>query len=156
MYIESDLKEVINKSLPQAVGETLRKRLEQADQDAATVIDLNERIATYRKEIAALQATLTQLRTDLDQHGALAIREKAVADRERLAELVELKTQIAAEKGNAEFARSVAMGLVRNTEYRHSVFESSNTPIVKDTGGGYQSIEHPNSTRSVTTEQKVT
>jgi len=137
MNIEHELKDIIAKNLPQAVGEELQKRLQQADADVRELASLKERLEIRNKTIAELNETVIQLRDQLSKHVDIDVREAEVSKRERNAEIEALKVQLAASQGNTQFAQNVALGLVRNVEYRNSVFGSSNKsePIVRD---GYQ------------------
>lgn len=133
-----EIRSIIEKNLPAQVGETLRLVLEKgekdaaalelankANKDAANLIDrLNEQIAEYRK---------------LDSRNAgIEAREKAVADKERSLKIAELEYQLQAEKDKAQFGKDVAMGLVRNTEYRRTLFDNVTEPSGLDHYGNQQ------------------
>lgn len=137
MSIEQDLQEVINKNLPQAAGELLQQRLAQADRDAARVKDLETTRDKNAERIGQLDKQVSELRAKLAEHEAIDVREAAVAARENAAEIEALKVQLAAAHTNTAFAKDIALGLVRNVEYRSSVFSNGyqNEPIMKD---GYQ------------------
>ena len=138
--LDQDLKEAIGKHLPQAAGELLQERLKQADADAAMVVTQKERLDNLLGQIRDLEGKLNAANEELKKHGALATREAAVAEKERNAEIAALKVQLEAANSNTQFAKDVALGLVRNTEFRRNVFdsESTSTPIIPE-GFGYQS-----------------
>ena len=124
--IENDLKELLTKHLPQATSDALQERLRQADADKATVERQKEQISGLNTQIKELQAQFNNASDELKKHGALATREAAVAEKERNADIAALKVQLEAAQGNTQFAKDVAMGLVRNTEFRRHVFDSEN------------------------------
>lgn len=137
--LEQEMKEAIGKHLPQAVGDVLQERLKQAYADAAMVVTQKERLDNLIGQIRDLEGKLNAANEELKKHGALATREAAVAEKERNAEIAALKVQLEAANGNTQFAKDVALGLVRNTEFRRNVFdsESTSTPIIPE-GSGYQ------------------
>lgn len=137
--LEQEMKEAIGKHLPQAVGDVLQERLKQADADAAMVVTQKERLDNLVGQIRDLEGKLNAANEELKKHGALATREAAVAEKERNAEIAALKVQLEAANSNTQFAKDVALGLVRNTEFRRNVFdsESTSTPIIPE-GSGYQ------------------
>lgn len=137
--LETEMKEAIGKHLPQAVGDVLQERLKQADIDAATVERQKEQVATLIAKMAELEAKLRTANEEVGKHIALNKREEEISTRERNAEIASLKVELEASRGNTKFAQEVAMGLVRNTEYRRNVFDNENTstPIIPE-GSGYQ------------------
>ena len=65
-------------------------------------------------------------------------REKELQEKEIKFEVETLKYQLSAEKDKTETIQSIALGLVRNTEYRKTIFDSENpggTPVID--GQGY-------------------
>lgn len=120
----------------------------------ARCTELEQLLAKSIETNAVLQATIQTLQNDLKhannsitKAGDLNMREAELASRERALENTLLRTQLDAAQQNAEFAKSVAMGLVRNTEYRNTVFTSGSTPIARACGTGYDQVEqHPTST----------
>ena len=138
--LDQDLKEAIGKHLPQAAGELLQERLKQADVDAALVVTQKERLDNLLGQVRELEAKLRTANEELGKHKALDKREEEISTRERNAEIAMLKVQLEAANGNTQFAKDIALGLVRNTEYRRNVFdsESTSTPIIPE-GSSYQS-----------------
>ena len=150
--LDQDLKEAIGKHLPQAAGELLQERLKQADADAATVVTQKERLDNLLGQVRELEAKLRTVNEELGKHKALDKREEEISARERNAEIAMLRVQLEAANTNTQFAKDVALGLVRNTEYRRSVFDSetTSTPIIPE-GASYQSgTANGNSSRSTT------
>lgn len=144
--MQDEINQIIAKNLPQAVGDELRKRLEQADRDALLLKSAVTNQEAQRVEIASLKEQLAAHAAKLSLHGDLAKREADVAARERGAENQALRIELEAHKGNAQFARDVAMGLVRNTEFRNSVHENHNGRALAVPNGGM--VQHAYNTES--------
>lgn len=138
--LAADLVASIEKNLPAAIGETLRQRLEQANRDAEALARKNEAYASLSKNFDAKCEEANRLKAEVEKHAALAVREAAVEERERKARITELETKLAAAQGNTEFARNVALGLVRNIEYRSSssVYGSESVPVQQN---GYTNLQ---------------
>lgn len=123
--ITKEIQESITKNLPQAVGDTLQARLRQADLDKENLEETKRYLESSRTQARALQEEISGLRKELEAHDKLKDREEAVAKREHDADLANLQVQLSAEISKGEFVRNVAMGLVRNIEYRSSVWDNS-------------------------------
>lgn len=120
------LEELIAKNLPEQTGATLRKVLEKAEKDAKEV----ERLAKLAEErVTTIDQLNSRLRSqeELDKFAQdLAVKEKEIDDKIYKQELFEMKTKLEAETNKMTHATNVAMGLVRNTVYRKSMFDSEN------------------------------
>jgi hypothetical protein len=155
MELNEEFKAIIAKNLPQAVGATLQERLQQADIDAGKVKNLTRANSELADEVNVLKARLQERDAMIAQHEAIEVRVRAVEERERNATVTELKTQLAASHENTRFARDVALGLVRNIEYRTSVHESGMTPIERNSGSGYAMVEQHPTTSTTTTDRSA-
>lgn len=89
--MKDEINAIIEKNLPAQVGETLKKRLEQADNDAAKISVMTEQVKS---------------------------------ERERLQEVTELKTQVVEANKRADMVVSFTSGLVRNTDFKRTVFNN--------------------------------
>lgn len=157
MELNEQIAEAIKAKLPQAVGEQLRARLEQAEADAAAVKMLTTRVDGQREEIQAMSARMERQDIALRQHGDLAARETALAERERNQEIFELKASLAATNDKVGFMRDVTMGLVRNTEFREKIMSGGSMGVaIPGAGGmaGYVAPAPTSSTSDVTREAK--
>jgi hypothetical protein len=136
MELEKELQESIKKNLPQQVGETLKQRLEQADKDAAEVKRLNEKNEELAKNLIQKNVEIEEYRKLDIRNDSLESREKEIETKEKQLEVETLKYQLQAEKDKTTFSQNVAMGLVRNIEYRKSIFdsESGGQPIIDGQG----------------------
>ena len=124
--LEQELQESIKKNLPQQVGEVLKQRLEQADKDAKEVKTLFELTKQYKKETETLQQTIEGYKQFDTRNGLLDLAEKELEKERNKFEIEKLTYQLTAEKDKTEFSKSIALGLVRNTEYRKTIFDSEN------------------------------
>lgn len=122
--MDQEINEIIKKNLPAQVGEVLKQRLEQAERDAT---DLKK----YAAELAEANATVSELKIMLVRHKslderaeALTAREIAVDVLERAQKISQLQYELESEKQKTDFVKNVALGLVRNTEYRKNIFDS--------------------------------
>lgn len=126
--MEKEFEEIIKKNLPAQVGEVLKTRLEQADRDATQVKQQEELLK--KKDLANLN-----LQQRIDEYVAYDVRnasldgrEKIIQEKERNLEIETLKFQLSAEKEKTDFSKQVALGLVRNMEYRKTVFDNESKP----------------------------
>ena len=80
-------------------------------------------------------------------------REKTLELNERQFEVNSLKYKLAAEKDKTEFSKNVALGLVRNTEYRKTIFDTENSGgMPMQDGSGHYVYPKPTSKSHTSTE----
>lgn len=126
MNTELEIQEIIKKNLPQQVGEVLKLRLEQAEKDAKKVIELENKISQLEKTVNEKQSELSSYKLLDERNSKLNEREELLNKKQHDLDLDILQHKLESEKDKSEFAKSVALGLVRNTEFRKSVFDSEN------------------------------
>lgn len=124
--MELEIKSIIEKNLPAQVGDVLKQRLDQADKDAARVKQLEETLGNRDQEITSLNNKIQEYKKFDERNAALEAREKAASDMELKLELETVKFKLAAEKDKTDFTKQVALGLVRNLDYRKVIFDSQN------------------------------
>lgn len=146
-----EIKAIIEKHMPQQVGDVLRKRLEQADRDATELNACKQIIADRNVAIQSLNNTIEEYKKFDSRNATLEAREKAASDAERKLEIETLKYQLGAEKDKTLFSQSVALGLVRNTEYKKSVMSNGNGFTPGSQHGGSHS-DSSNITETTKTE----
>lgn len=142
------IQKAITESLPAQVGETLRKQLELIPILEKQLESSKTSISGLEKNVIQLKEERSELALELSKHQALDVREKIVSERERNSKLEELKYQLDAEKEKTQFSRDVALGLVRNTEYRHEVFGNKNIPVKDQFGNTNMMHSIENSTET--------
>ncbi len=137
MDIREDIQEAIAKQLPAQVGEVLRVRLEQAEKDAKANVSLTNMNNEQRREIQQLEARIAKRDAELKRAGDLDARAADLDTRERNMKIATLEIQLAAADSKVAFAKDLAMGLVRNTEFRSSVYEQNTGRGVPVPSGSY-------------------
>jgi len=137
MTQEQEIQELIKKHLPQQVGETLKVTLEHAEKDAKKVKEQDEKLIERRKEIDKLESIIQEYKKFDERNSLLDAREKELEAKENKLEIDELKYQLSAEKDKTEFSKNIALGIVRNTEYRKTIFDSENQEPYQDYTGNW-------------------
>lgn len=155
MSLTNELQEAINKNLPSMMRAELVKRLEQADEDKRKVEQLTHSNQSLLGDFRLAQAEADALRADLKKHEKLAVREAAVAEAERGLEVRMLKHQLEVSDDNVKFARDVAMGLVRNTEFKRDVFTTQNNRAIPVPQGGTVMQSYSNETSAISTREEA-
>lgn len=134
MDANKEILEIIKKNMPEQVGSELKKLLEKADFDAKRVERLEADCDFNENKILELSKSIEKYREFDQRNSTLEAREFAVKEHELSLREKELEYKLAAEKEKSAFTINVAMGLVRNVEYRNSVFSSGSTPFQDNNG----------------------
>jgi vacuolar-type H+-ATPase subunit I/STV1 len=121
MSLHTEINESIKKNLPQQVGENLKKELARLARLEDDNIALKESVKVKNERIKDLEKRQLELNEELTQYEAMEQREHEVEQAEMKLNTDRLEYQLKAEKEKTEHAMAVAMGLVRNTEYRKSM-----------------------------------
>lgn len=138
--LESKISKAIAESLPAQLGEELRKQLELIPVLKNEVEQLMEQNNFFRSDLNAAREKLIKDQEEISKNAHLSLREKEIIDLETRFEIAKLNYQLEAEKDKSSFAKSVALGLVRNAEYRTSIMENKNTPVGMDQYGNPRSV----------------
>lgn len=147
-----EIKAIIEKNLPAQVGAVLKGVLEQAEKDAVKVKQQEEALVSKTATITGLEKTISDYRKLDERNGTLEGRERKVAEDERNLKIATLEFQLVAEKEKTEFSKSVALGLVRNTEYKRTLFDSQTDPYKDQYGGTNYQTKTQQSTENKTAE----
>ena len=115
------------------LGKHYKKRLELADKLEKENSDLIKTNKTQYDEIQNLKGIIEKHKTIDEREEAVTKREVDVTEKENKSEIEKLKYQLESEKDKTQFSKAVALGLVRNIEYRKNVFDSEHVNL-----GGYQ------------------
>lgn len=135
--MEKEIEEIIKKNLPAQVGEILKERLEKADGDAAMVLYLQNRVVEQDKEIQTLNKRILEYEKFDVRNAQLDSKENELKEIERNLKIVTLEYQLQSEKEKTDFSKNIALGLVRNVEYRKTIFDSENQAPYIDAGGNW-------------------
>lgn len=143
MSIQDDISKAIKANLPAEVGAALQERLVQADAFAKEIDLLNRLLKNTEARLAETKASLDEHVRKLSQHADLDKREAAISDRERIAEILELRCSLEAEKRVSKAFETGMAGLVRNVEWRNSVFSKVPVPVEATPPMGYSHSGSP-------------
>lgn len=135
--MEIEIQEIIKKNLPAHVGDVLKKRLEQADNDANELKSYKQAVVDRDKTIAEQQKRIEEYKAFDIRNSTLESREKAVAEQERNQKVAALEYQLNSEKEKTKLVTDVAMGLVRNTEYKKTIWDNESQASYTDSHGNY-------------------
>lgn len=148
--MQKEMEEVIKKNLPAQVGEVLSKELER-------LYKVETEYNYYRDIISKNEVEIKELKGEISKHISLddklksiqAAQDKLDVDNRDL-KIKTLEYQLEGEKDKTNFTKEVALGLVRNTEFKRTLFDNVNEPY-KDQHG---STFYHNKTQS-STETKI-
>jgi len=133
MSIEHDIQESIQKNLPAHVGDVLKTRLEKADADAKAVASLTTQAEELR---ATASKAMDASHKAQEEHKAMDEREAAAKEAERDLRVKVLEIELFAEKRISTTLTDVLSRLVRNTDYRTTVFGTQGVAVGGSPGGG--------------------
>lgn len=141
--MNDEINEIIKKNLPAQVGDVLKQRLEQAEVDAVKVQELTAKVAERDAIIKDQKDKLSKYATFDEISSGLTAREEALKISETNFKVSVLEYQLQSEKDKTDFAKNVALGLVRNTEYRRTLSDNKSSSGYSDHSGNW--IQPPNS-----------
>lgn len=134
---EEEIAEIIKKNLPAHVGEVLKERLEQADKDTVKLKQQETALAEKNNKITSLEKTIEEYKQFDTRNAAITDRENKVTEAERNLKIATLEFQLQSEKDKTTFTRDITLGLVRNIEYRKTIFDSQSINGRYDDKGNY-------------------
>lgn len=143
--LNKKIEDAIKESMPSKVGDELKKLLEQGKNDAAKVIHLTNQNIDLSRTIDLLNTKINEYAKLDERNSALEARENKVIEDEREIKLKTLQYQLDAEKEKTQFSKEVALGLVRNTEYRRKLYDNTTEPDGKDQ---YGNVMYTNKTQN--------
>jgi len=152
MSLEKEIQESIEKNLPLQVGSVLKTRLEKADKDEKEVLSLTSQIEKIKITLTEKEAEIKQYKKLDERNNELDKREVELNKIKHDLDLEMLKKELANEQDKSSFAKSVALGLVRNSEYRRNLFDSQNSPDARDQ---YGNILYSNKTQTSTETKTI-
>lgn len=160
--MDKDIVESIRKNLPQQVGDVLQKelnRLQGIERDHKALKEAHEKT---QQSLNSKNNEINKLNELLQAHEEITKREAAVSERERNSKIEELQVKLDAAESKQQFAEKLAMGLVRNIDYRKTVYDSRTETLSNKShpgqAGGVSQAYTPETTTvssSTTTENKA-
>ncbi len=130
-----EIRLIVEKNLPAQVGDVLKVTLDQAKKDAQLVELYRTQIKSFEETIREKNSIIDEFKKMETRNAALDVRENSIKEKERVFSILELEYKLASEKEKTEFTKSIAMGLVKNTEYRKTIFDSENSAGYTDSNG---------------------
>lgn len=132
-----EMEEIIKKNLPAQVGEVLSKELER-------LYKVETEHNYYKDIVSKNDVEIKELRSKLEEHRVLDAKLKTIEEAQeklnnetRDLKVKILEYQLEAEKDKTDFTKNVALGLVRNTEFKKSIFDNEIQQPYTDSNGVY-------------------
>jgi hypothetical protein len=140
--LKKDIIKAIDQNIAAEVGNHLKTRLEKAETDAQLVKDQAAQIKNLDKEIKEKDKTILELRSKLDKHAGLGVREATIRTTEQKLKEMELEAKLGAEMEKTQFMKDVTLGLVKNTNFKRSVFGGYNDNFPMKDQSGYITTQY--------------
>lgn len=142
----------IKATLPSVVSGILSDHLREAAESTKELERVKAKNNRLEEELRAMKDKLEE-QTSVEKKIVVATTlSRNIAEREVKLENTMLKHQLEVSEAKAQFCMDVAMGLVRNTEYRRSV--TGRQPVIKKYSDGMEYSESF-ATEESTTEEAV-
>ena len=120
--------DIIEKHLPAQVGSVLQTVLKDADHNKVRIQQLEEKVANLQQTIFEKNAKIAQFENKQILYNNLEARKTELDELERKLKIDVLTYKLEAETQKTAFCKDVALGLVRNTEYRKSAYNNRVEP----------------------------
>lgn len=148
--LQEEIKKIIEKDLPNTVGQILQKQLKLGEENANTVIELLKRNKDLTKDLKDYTEDIKYLNQQLAEHKKIDIKLKELEEKERNLKLILLEDQLKSEKDKVQFSKDVALGLVRNTQYKSTIFDQHCKMVPMLDGSGYLNVQNVTHTKTNT------
>lgn len=124
--MKKDIQKIIEENLPKQVGEVLQQRLVKVEkieiENKNLLVQLQERKDKERE----LRKQLEELKAYKSKESYLNKLKEDLLEKERNLEVEKLKYQLQSEKDKTQHSKEIALGLVRNLEYRSNIYKNTN------------------------------
>lgn len=147
-----EIQEAIAKNLPAQVGEALQQLLAKATKDAQELADAKLYIEQHGKLSENLSNRVAELQTQLERHSNIDDRLLELEEAKRDRKIFELETKLAAEQRVTHILDQTLSKLVRNIEYRNTLFGKENIPINGHNNPGWVAVQDVNRTSTACSE----
>jgi len=149
MTLEEKFSSLIKEELPGKVGDELKKVLIKAEKDAKDLNDLQLQYVKLEKKVQEYDRDLSKLQRELKEHNSLDSKLNALEAKERALEITILKIQLEEANKRADLISSYTSGLVRNTSFRRSIFDSENKQVPSTDQYGNIHTSYVNNTKNL-------
>ena len=150
--LNKEIQEAITKNLPAQVGEALQQLLAKATKDAQELADAKRYIEQHGKLSENLSNSVAELQTQLERHANIDDRLRELDEAKRDRKIFELETKLAAEQRVTHILDQTLSKLVRNIEYRNTLFGKENIPITGHNAPSWVAVQDVNRTSTTSGE----
>jgi hypothetical protein len=154
MNLEEKFSKLIKEDLPGKVGDELKKVLLQAERDAKDLKDLQLEYGKLEKKLVACEKDIDRLTLTLKEHVSLDLKKNALDTRERNLKITELEIKLEEAHKRADIVQEFTSKLVRNTNFRKTVFDSEGTNVPYTDQFGNICQAYVNNTKNYTEESE--
>ena len=123
--MEKEIQDIIEKSLPKQVGDTLKKRIELVDELEKEIKRLKSEIEKYENNNTLLNNKVRNLEHLASKENEILLKEKSLQDKERNLELDILKEKIKFTETNYQNIRQLAEIVFKNRVLTYSKWSST-------------------------------
>jgi predicted transcriptional regulator len=135
------IQEAIAKNLPLQTANELKLFIEDAQKKEKELEKVSGQLAAANNQLAEARKTIKEFEELANTKEHLDARQKELEKREHDLDLQKLLYEIAAEKDKTTFAFGVCNSLVRNTDYRSTVFGNTTGKDSGQDGNNYKNVE---------------
>lgn len=152
--MDQEIAEIIKRNLPAQVGEALQKELARIPTLEKELLDASSLVEGYRVEREALVKRALDATMRVAAAEVVLKREAGVAERERVAEIFELKARLAASDISISRLFDFVGLLVKAPAFRETVQRSTQVPLaMPGSNGGNPWVITQQATENITTER---
>jgi len=142
--LDKRIHDAIKENLPQQVGETLQKELAKIPEYEKELILLTNKTNDQDKRILKMEGMLSDKDKQISKFYNLEAKGTELKEKEFALKVEKLEYQLEAEKSKTIHANAIALGLVRNVEYRtHTLGSQGGGGIGIVDGQGYHHYPTP-------------
>lgn len=153
--LSNDVQESIKKNLPQMVGQELQEYISQAELATKALAIAKDTIKELRSEVARYK-TLDQEYCDMaHRERALEQAEAAIKAKDQALDKHVLEIKLQSMQNERDNATAMAMGLVRNTEFKRSNFSSVPLQSFYNNNGHINAMTQMHESANKSTEEAV-
>lgn len=162
MNIEKEISKILEEQLPAKMFETVKDKIESIGLLEKKADGLKKELEEKQKRVISLTVRLNEKNEQVSAMADLEHEKREHAEnlsqfeeRERNLAIHDLRIQLAASEDKVAFVKEVALGLVRNTSFRKTVYEDKVDilpPPMKDDYGN----THPSSVQVTPTTKNET
>ena len=154
-----ELNKVNKENLPQKVGETLKKELEELEALREYKQEASAELVTLKEAKAENAIRINDLNDQLNKHKELDKRERELEEKARNIKVEILEMRVQANAGMADAFKEFMINMSKNTTFKRSISATVPVTVPGTPGGngmcpspGYVSQENSNSDETVTEE----